>query len=58
MSPEEPLQITPQDVMAMLEAQRNAAQTALAVSEAQKAALMRLVTELRARLPNGHDPDV
>jgi hypothetical protein len=55
---DEPLQITPQDVMAMLEAQRNAAQTALAVSEAQKAALMRLVTELRARLPNGHDPDV
>jgi hypothetical protein len=55
---DEPLQITPQDVMAMLEAQRNAAQTALAVVEAQKAALMRLVTELRARLPNGHDPDV
>jgi len=55
---DEPLQITPQDVMAMLEAQRNAAQTALAVSEAQKAALMRLVTELRARLPNGHDADV
>jgi hypothetical protein len=55
---DEPLQITPQDVMMQLEAQRNAAQTALAVSEAQKAALMRLVTELRARLPNGHDPDV
>jgi len=55
---DEPLQITPQDVMAMLEAQRNAAQTALAVSEAQKAALMRLVTELRAQLSNGHDPDV
>ena len=55
---DEPLQITPQDVMAMLEAQRNAAQTALAVSEAQKAALMRLVTELRAQISNGHDRDV
>jgi len=55
---DEPLQITPQDVMAMLEAQRNAAQTALAVVEAQKAALMRLVTELRAQISNGHAPDV
>jgi hypothetical protein len=55
---DEPLQITPQDVMAMLEAQRNAAQTALAVSEAQKAALMRLVTELRGQLSNGKDADV
>lgn len=51
----EEIAVLPEDVMLRLEAQRNAAQTALAVVEAQKAALLRLVGELRAQLANGVD---
>lgn len=53
----EEIAVRPEDVMLRLEAQRNAAQTALAVVEAQKVALIRLVDELRAQL-NGKDDHV
>jgi hypothetical protein len=55
---QEEVNVDPRDVMLTLEAQRNAAQTALAVVEARNAALTRLVAELRAQLANGKDDDV